>query len=118
MVNLFPDQIDSDYKVDIYIQESLPITDLRVPETEIYPVPQWTPVNKITKIEWTGAECLTKVHVRFHPSNADLKLIESMSNIKNGGMSGQLIVQYDVSHRKQANEFQIVNGFFPSFHTR
>ena len=87
MVNLFPDQIVSDYKVDIYIQEFLTIMDLKVPELAIYPSPQQPPVNKITKVEWTGGECLTKVHVRFHPSNADLKLIESMSNIMNGGMS-------------------------------
>ena len=117
IIHINPGDIVPVYNVDIYIHESLPITDLRVPQLKVHPneITSQLPMNVIASIEWNEDGDLNNVHIGFHPSEEDQIRMAELANDQRSAMSGQFIVQYDVNRKRQANEIQLLDGYFVHF---
>ena len=117
IIHLNPGQVVPTYNVDIYIRESLPIIDVKVPQLKIHPddITALLPENAFASVDANIEGDLNNFHIKFHPSEEDQMEMAKLANDQRTAMSGQFIVQYDVDQKKQANEIQIVDGYFVHF---
>ncbi len=106
VVHVNPGQIVDDFKVDIFIDESLPVEQVRVPKLKRDP-------NSITSQDPNPLASVvrdptdpSKVHVQFVADRADQK------EMSEDGVSGQFIVQYDVDGQGGAGDIQLLDGYF------
>ncbi|XP_049948248.1 inter-alpha-trypsin inhibitor heavy chain H4-like [Schistocerca serialis cubense] len=109
VINLQPGQVVRDLQVDVYIQESSNVTTLRVPElrsgNEVEPDEDSKP-NALVTVERPTA---TSAHIHYAPTP------EQQLQSGKDGLSGQLVVQYDVDRDPQAGEVLVYEGYFVHF---
>ncbi|XP_044736775.1 inter-alpha-trypsin inhibitor heavy chain H4-like isoform X2 [Chrysoperla carnea] len=127
VINLHPRQLVRDMSVDVDIIESEPITILRTPVlrtgNEIDP-DENTENNKYATKEFKN-NAKTMAHIRFSPTiDQQKQLINDLKNKNkenpptddvNTGVSGQFVVQYDVSRDFKGGSMVVYDGYFVHF---
>lgn len=120
IIHVNPGQIVEDFKVNVYINESLPVINLNVPELKTSPneITSQLRRSSIAKIETSISDNPTWAHIQFKPTSEDQKRIARLSHgatSSDRGMTGQFIVQYDVDRKAGGNDIQILDGYFVHF---
>jgi len=121
-ININPGGIVEDMKVEVYIDESLPLSILEVPdlkplkndffigETEILLVPQGQEeINKDAVINWKKGS--SNAHIVYAPDT------DTQQKLDSHGVQGQFVVRYDVDRRNADNEVQVLDGHFVHFYS-
>jgi hypothetical protein len=107
-ININPNQIVDDLRVEIFINESLPISKISVPElvqsNEIDASDNEE--SKIADVEKNVDGYKTNARVVFAPD----KLYQEEAGAQ--GISGQFLVKYDVDRKGQESEVQVIDGYF------
>ena len=108
VINLNPKQLVDDLKIDVYINESLPVVHLNVPELKqaSNDVISQLKANDNVRIEQNG----TAVHVEYAPSLEEQRTFDNES-----GLKGQFIVQYDVDRKGAESDVQVMDGYMVHF---
>ena len=119
VIHVNPGEIVDDYKVNIYINESLPITFVNVPELKKSEneITSLLEDNKIANITKNVGNDSRKAHIEFSPSVEDQKRMaqKDFEESFDIGMAGQFIVQYDVNRKSQGSDIQVLDGYFVHF---
>merc|ERR1711953_143469 len=110
-INIDPQQIVDDFRVEVYINESLPITEISVPELlESNTIdPSEETQNSFVKIEKTFEGDAKKAKIAFAPTPIEQRAAAEE------GMSGRLQINYDVDRQNQDSEVQVIDGYFVHF---
>merc|ERR1711863_87352 len=110
-INIDPQQIVDDFRVEVYINESLPITEISVPELlESNSIdPSEETQNSFVKIDRDFEGDAKKAKIVFAPT-----AIEQRAAAEEG-MSGRLQINYDVDRKNQDSEVQVIDGYFVHF---
>merc|ERR1712165_430821 len=110
-INIDPQQIVEDFRVEVYINESLPITEVNVPELlESNSIdPSEETQNSFVTIEKNFEGDAKKAKIVFAPT-----AIEQRAAAEEG-MSGRLQINYDVDRQNQDSEVQVIDGYFVHF---
>merc|ERR1712203_70273 len=110
-INIDPQQIVDDFRVEVYINESLPITEISVPEllesNSIDPSEEIQ--NSFVKIEKNFEGDAKKAKIVFAPTPIEQRAAAEE------GMSGRLQINYDVDRQNQDSEVQVIDGYFVHF---
>jgi Mg-chelatase subunit ChlD len=108
VININPGQIVEDLKIEVFIDESLPIKSLSVPELkESNDVDfEENQESEIAKVEKDVDGDSSKAHITFAPD----RLYQEEAGEQ--GLSGQLLIKYDVDRKNQANEIEVIDGYF------
>merc|ERR1711971_1519862 len=110
-INIDPQQIVEDFRVEVYINESLPITEVNVPEllqsNSIDPSEETQ--NSFVTIDRDFEGDAKKARIVFAPT-----AIEQRAAAEEG-MSGRLQINYDVDRKNQDSEVQVIDGYFVHF---
>ena len=107
-INIDPKQLVDDLKVEVFINESLPISSIIVPE-----LIQSNEIDFIGSGENTIAE--VEKNVDGFANNARVVFAPDKSYQQEAGaqgISGQLLVQYDVDRQGRDSEVQVIDGYF------
>ena len=97
-INIFPDGDLEDVKVEIFINESRPLSHLNVTHLkEVEDISQ-------AEAEVTWARGSPEAHIVFQP--------RELENVK-----GQLSIEYDVAREGRQSEVQVIDGYFVHFFT-
>jgi uncharacterized protein YegL len=107
-VHVNPGQVVKDLKIEVFINESLPLTSVTVPElkTDSNAITS-SKSNPLTSIEYIEDN---KAHIVYSPDVAE-QLKQSKEGIR-----GQFIVQYDVERKNEVGgEIQVLDGYFVHF---
>lgn len=107
-INIHLKEIVEDFKVEVLIEESLPITVIKVPELLESNELDFTEeaVNSIAEIDWKVGGDDRKAKIVFAPSMEEQEAAEDQA------VSGQLVVRYDVDRHGQDSEVQVIDGYF------
>merc|ERR1712088_61349 len=107
-INIDPQQIVEDFRVEVYINESLPITEISVPELlESNTIdPSEETQNSFVKIEKNFEGDAKKAKIVFAPTPIEQRAAAEE------GMSGRLQINYDVDRQNQDSEVQVIDGYF------
>merc|ERR1719327_2485398 len=107
-INIDPQQIVEDFRVEVFINESLPITEVNVPELlESNSIdPSEETQNSFVTIEKNFEGDAKKAKIVFAPT-----AIEQRAAAEEG-MSGRLQINYDVDRQNQDSEVQVIDGYF------
>merc|ERR1712066_526498 len=110
-INIDPQQIVDDFRVEVYINESLPITEISVPELlESNTIdPSEETQNSFVKIEKNFEGDAKKAKIVFAPTPIEQRAAAEE------GMSGRLQINYDVDRQNQDSEVQVIDGYFVHF---
>merc|ERR1712141_6452 len=110
-INIDPRQIVDDFRVEVYINESLPITEISVPELlESNAIePSEETQNSFVKIEKNFEGDAKKAKIVFAPTPIEQRAAAEE------GMSGRLQINYDVDRQNQDSEVQVIDGYFVHF---
>merc|ERR1712066_871567 len=110
-INIDPQQIVDDFRVEVYINESLPITEISVPELlESNTIdPSEETQNSFVKIEKNFEGDAKKAKIVFAPTSIEQRAATEE------GMSGRLQINYDVDRQNQDSEVQVIDGYFVHF---
>merc|ERR1712241_221394 len=110
-INIDPQQIVEDFRVEVFINESLPITEVSVPELlESNSIdPSEETQNSFVTIERDFEGDAKKAKIVFAPT-----AIEQRAAAEEG-MSGRLQINYDVDRQNQDSEVQVIDGYFVHF---
>lgn len=111
IIHVNPGQVVKDFKVEVFINESLPLAFVKVPAFKTDP-------NAISDDEPNPYATITqgvegdesKAHIEFQPP---LTFQEKTSEFF--GLSGELIIQYDVDRKGRTNDIQVIDGMFVHF---
>merc|ERR1719445_1575965 len=107
-INIDPKQLVDDLKVEVFINESLPISSIFVPEliqsNEIDFIGSGE--NTIAEIEKNVDGFANNARVVFPPD----KSYQQEAGAQ--GISGQFLVQYDVDRQGRDSEVQVIDGYF------
>merc|ERR1719264_1755149 len=110
-INIDPQQIVEDFRVEVFINESLPITAVNVPEllqsNSIDPSEETQ--NSFVTIDRDFEGDAKKARIVFAPT-----AIEQRAAAEEG-MSGRLQINYDVDRKNQDSEVQVIDGYFVHF---
>jgi len=107
-INIDPKQIVDDLKIEVYINESLPISTISVPE-----LIQSNEIDSINNEESQVA--VVSKDVDGYQNNARIVFAPSSDYQKEAGaqgISGQFLVKYDLDRNGQGNEVQVIDGYF------
>merc|ERR1719347_731903 len=107
-INIDHKQLVDDLKVEVFINESLPISSIFVPE-----LIQSNEIDFIGSGENTIAE--VEKNVDGFANNARVVFAPDKSYQQEAGaqgISGQFIVQYDVDRQGRDSEVQVIDGYF------
>jgi len=108
-INIDPGQVVFDLRARVFIDESRPLTSVKAPPirsgNEIAVVDK-DAKNELAKIQRIGE---SQAVVEFAPSKTQQRAMSE------SGMSGQFVVQYDVDHKAEGGEIQVVDGYFVHF---
>jgi uncharacterized protein YegL len=117
IIHVNPGQIVKNFNVNVHINESLPITEINVPELKVHAneVTSQLKPNKFATITRNVDGQPNRAHIQFHPTPEDQKQMTKISKRTEQGMVGQFIVQYDVDRQNQGNEVQVLDGYFVHF---
>merc|ERR1712168_423245 len=107
-INIDPQQIVEDFRVEVFINESLPITEVSVPELlESNSIdPSEEVQNSFVTIERDFEGDAKRAKIVFAPT-----AIEQRAAAEEG-MSGRLQINYDVDRQNQDSEVQGIDGYF------
>merc|ERR1712184_219277 len=96
---------------EVYINESLPITEISVPELlESNTIdPSEETQNSFVKIEKDFEGDVKKARIVFAPTPIEQRAAAEE------GMSGRLQINYDVDRQNQDSEVQVIDGYFVHF---
>merc|ERR1712020_276643 len=110
-INIDPQQIVDDFRVEVFINESLPITEVNVPELlESNSIdPSEEAQNSFVTIEKDFEGDDKKAKIVFAPTSIEQRAAADE------GMSGRLQVNYDVDRQNQDSEVQVIDGYFVHF---
>merc|ERR1719273_1393341 len=110
-INIDLQQIVDDFRVEVYINESLPITEISVPELlESNSIdPSEETQNSFVKIEKNFEGDAKKAKIAFAPTPIEQRAAAEE------GMSGRLQINYDVDRQNQDSEVQVIDGYFVHF---
>jgi len=108
VINIAPEEVVDDFRVEIFINESLPITKVSVPEL--------LESNEID-FEQESENSIATVERNFEGDNKTAKIVFSPTRAEQEaaagqGVSGKLVVRYDVDRQGQASEVQVIDGYF------
>ncbi|XP_060571367.1 inter-alpha-trypsin inhibitor heavy chain H3-like [Ruditapes philippinarum] len=106
VIYIDPGQPVPNMDINVVIEESRKITDLRVPPLRNDVMADINDLSTITKISQPTP---TTAHVNFAPS-IEFQTAQSVS-----GMAGQFVLQYDVEREKDVGDLLVVNGYFVHF---
>merc|ERR1711936_1469771 len=110
-INIDPQQIVEDFRVEVFINESLPITEVNVPEllesNSIDPTEEAQ--NSFATIEKDFEGDVKKAKIVFAPTSIEQRAAAEE------GMSGRLQINYDVDRQNQDSEVQVIDGYFVHF---
>merc|ERR1712051_799632 len=110
-INIDPQQIVEDFRVEVFINESLPITEVNVPEllqsNTIDPSEETQ--NSFVTIDRDFEGDAKKARIVFAPT-----AIEQRAAAEEG-MSGRLQINYDVDRKNHDSEVQVIDGYFVHF---
>merc|ERR1712193_146519 len=106
--NIDPQQIVEDFRVEVFINESLPITEVNVPELlESNSIdPSEKTQNSFVTIEKNFEGDAKKARIVFAPTSIEQRAAAEE------GMSGRLQINYDVDRQNQDSEVQVIDGYF------
>merc|ERR1712233_100625 len=107
-INIDPQQIVEDFRVEVFINESLPITEVSVPEL--------LESNSIDPSEESQNSFVT-IEKDFEGNAKNAKIVFAPTAIEQRaaaeeGMSGRLRINYDVDRQNQDSEVQVIDGYF------
>merc|ERR1711936_389044 len=107
-INIDPQQIVEDFRVEVFVNESLPITEVNVPELlESNSIdPSEETQNSFVTIEKDFEGDAKKAKIVFAPT-----AIEQRAAAEEG-MAGRLQINYDVDRQNQDSEVQVIDGYF------
>merc|ERR1712020_182437 len=110
-INIDPQQIVDDFRVEDFINESLPITEVSVPELlESNTIdPSEEAQNSFVTIEKDFEGDAKKAKIVFAPTSIEQRAAAEE------GMSGRLQINYDVDRQNQDSEVQVFDGYFVHF---
>merc|ERR1719327_959318 len=110
-INIDPQQIVEDFRVEVFINESLPITEVNVPELlESNSIdPSEEAQNSFVTIEKEFEGDAKKAKIVFAPTSIEQRAAAEE------GMSGRLRINYDVDRQNQDSEVQVIDGYFVHF---
>merc|ERR1712165_481727 len=112
-INVNPGQIVDDLKIEVFINESLPISIISVPElkqsNEVDFEPDQESQVAVVERDIDGDE--SRASVVFEPSR------QYQEEAGEQGLAGQLLVNYDVDRKGQVNEVQVIDGYFVHYFT-
>ena len=110
-INIDLKQVVPDFRVEVFINESLPITTLKVPDLlESNAVdPTEETENSIARIVFPYEGNNKMAKIVFAPSVVEQAAAEEQ------GVSGKLVVRYDVDRQGQDSEVQVIDGYFVHF---
>ena len=100
-ISISPDTEVQDFKVEVVIRESLPLLSVSVPEFK-----QSSDTNAFLK---TGEDKHTNIDWVRGSNEATITYIPDTVS------QGQLTVLYDVDRKNEANEIQVLDGYFVHF---
>merc|ERR1712117_212418 len=107
-ININPQEVVEDFRAEIFINESLPITKVSVPEllqsNSVDPLEETQ--NSFANIEKNFEGDAKKAKIVFAPT-----AIEQRAAAEEG-MSGRLQINYDVDRQNQDSEEQGIDGYF------
>merc|ERR1719327_1623838 len=107
-INIDPQQIVEDFRVEVFINESLPITEVNVPEllesNSVDPLEETQ--NSFANIEENFEGDAKRAKIVFAPT-----AIEQRAAAEEG-MAGRLQINYDVDRQNQDSEVQVIDGYF------
>ena len=99
-ININPGQVVNDMEIKVYINETLPLTQLKVPElrqsNEIF---EDEALNSDVTIEQDS----NTATITYKPTAAEQKELATT------GVSGQFVVEYDVDRKNQNSDIQVTN---------
>merc|ERR1719347_114259 len=107
-INIDPKQLVEDFKIEVFINESLPISSIFVPE-----LIQSNELDFIGSGENTIAE--VERNVDGVANNARIVFAPDKSYQEEAGaqgLSGQFVVKYDVDRQGEDSEVQVIDGYF------
>eukprot|EP00091_Calanus_sinicus_P023555 TRINITY_DN800_c0_g1_i6.p1 TRINITY_DN800_c0_g1~~TRINITY_DN800_c0_g1_i6.p1 ORF type:complete len:851 (-),score=229.46 TRINITY_DN800_c0_g1_i6:131-2683(-) len=107
-INIDPNQVVDDLKVEIFINESLPISSLSVPELVQSNEIDFTAneESKVAEVERDVDGIANNARILFAPDRSYQEEAGAQ------GISGQFVVKYDVDRKGQENEVQVIDGYF------
>jgi len=107
-INIDPQEVVEDFRVEIFINESLPITKVSVPEllqsNSVDPLEETQ--NSFANIEENLEGDAKRAKIVFAPT-----AIEQRAAAEEG-MAGRLQINYDVDRQNQDSEVQVIDGYF------
>merc|ERR1712088_698200 len=110
-INIDPQQIVEDFRVEVFINESLPIIEVNVPEllesNSIDPTEEAQ--NSFVTIEKDFEGDVKKAKIVFAPTSIEQRAAAEE------GMSGRLQINYDVDRQNQDSKVQVIDGYFVHF---
>merc|ERR1719411_1054223 len=116
ILHVQPGQIVKDYQADIYLNESLPLKSIHVPELKTNPneITAQLEENSIATVERNIDGDSNRAHIVFKPEVQYQKLAaKNLEKNEDSGMFGQFIVRYDVDLSSTGgNEIQVLDGYF------
>merc|ERR1711892_650762 len=108
LINIDPKQVVDDLKIEIFINESLPISSIFVPELVQSNEIDFTDneESKIAKVEKNVGGIANNAKIVFAPD----KTYQEEAGAQ--GISGQFTVKYDVDRKGEESEVQVIDGYF------
>merc|ERR1711892_1539877 len=108
LINVNPKQVVDDFKIEVFINESLPISSISVPELVQSNEIDFTDneESKIATVEKNVGGIANNANIVFAPD----KTYQEEAGAQ--GISGQFIVKYNVDRRREENEVQVIDGYF------
>merc|ERR1712012_1499811 len=107
-INIDPQEVVEDFRVEIFINESLPITKVSVPEllesNSVDPLEETQ--NSFANIEENFEGDAKRAKIVFAPT-----AIEQRAAAEEG-MAGRLQINYEVDRQNQDSEVQVIDGYF------
>ena len=109
VVHVNPGQVIDNFRVDVRIEESLPVEQVRVPKLKTDPnsITSQDP-NPLAQVV-RNPDDPSKVRIQFVADRAAQKELSAQ------GVNGQFIVQYDVDGQGEAGDIQLLDGYFVHF---
>jgi len=107
VINVNPGQIVKDMEINVFINESLPVVNVNVPElkqksNELIEDLAKNPVAIIS-------EDLNIVNITYKPT------VSEQRELNAEGVNGQFIIHYDVDRKNQSSDIQVHDGYLVHF---
>merc|ERR1719445_1583838 len=107
-INIDPQEVVEDFRVEIFINESLPITKVSVPEllesNSVDPLEETQ--NSFANIEENFEGDAKRAKIVFAPTTIEQRAAAGE------GMAGRLQINYEVDRQNQDSEVQVIDGYF------